>query len=61
MPIAYLFGMIFEMELEGIGLTAPVATVGAGLVSFIYYRTGKLKTKKLVIGETIDYGDFDFM
>ena len=42
-PVAYLFGMIMNWGLEGIGLAAPAATVGAGIIGFIYYKMGKWK------------------
>jgi len=47
-PIAYLFGVVLDMGLTGIGTAAPVASIGACLVSFIYYRTGAWKRTNLL-------------
>jgi len=47
-PIAYLFGIVLDWGLMGIGLAAPVASVGAGLVAFAYYKTGQWEKKRLV-------------
>ena len=47
-PAALLFGIVLNLGLMGIGLAAPVATVGAGIVGFIYYKTGRWTKNKLV-------------
>ena len=47
-PVAILFGIVLDMGLMGIGLAAPVATIGAGIVSLIYYKMGRWEKNKLV-------------
>jgi putative MATE family efflux protein len=47
-PFAYFFGIILEIGLAGIGLAAPAATVGSLAISFLFYKTGKWKEKRLV-------------
>ena len=57
-PIAYLFGVVFDMGLSGIALAAPVATIGGLLVAFIYYKTGSWAKKRLISAEPILLDDF---
>ena len=47
-PVAILFGVTFGMGLSGLGLAAPLASLGASLILFIYYLTGKWKTSTVV-------------
>ena len=47
-PLAYLFGITLGWGLTGIGLAAPIATIGALLVSFIYYKTDRWQHYQLV-------------
>ena len=47
-PVAYLFGIVMGMGLPGIGLAAPAATIGALIIAFCYYKTGKWKQKRLL-------------
>jgi len=47
-PLAHLFGIVFGMGLAGVGLTAPIASFGGCVVSFIYYKTGLWSKKKLI-------------
>lgn len=54
-PFALLFGTVLQMGLTGIGLAAPVATIGAGIVGFCYYLTGKWKENNIIAGPQIDY------
>lgn len=46
-PTAYLFGMVFDMGLSGIGMAAPVATAFSVIIGVIYFFSGKWK--KMVI------------
>ena len=47
-PLAYLFGITLHMGLTGIGLAAPVATVGMTIIAFTYYKTERWARQKLV-------------
>ena len=55
-PLAYLFGIVMGMELTGIGMAAPAATIGAVITAFIFYKTGAWKKKRL-IGQPVLYDD----
>ncbi len=46
-PAAFLFGMVLNMGLTGVGLGAPVASIAALLLCIIFYMTGNWK--KIVI------------
>ncbi len=46
-PAAYLFGVLMNMGLTGVGLGAPAASVAAFILCVIFYTTGKWK--KIVI------------
>ncbi len=46
-PASFLFGMILNWGLTGVGLGAPVASIAALLLCIIFYMTGKWK--KIVI------------
>ena len=52
-PLAYLFGITFMLGVTGIGLAAPAAALGALVMSFVFYRTGKWKRKRLVEGAEV--------
>jgi len=52
-PIAYMFGIVLNMGLPGIGLAAPIASVGGLMIAFVFYRTGRWKEKRLVGGPII--------
>ncbi len=47
-PLAVLFGVILDKGMWGLGLAAPLASVGTGLILFVYYLTGKWKTSTVV-------------
>ena len=47
-PVAYLLGMVFNMGLTGIGLAAPVASIGGLIISFCFYKSGKWTKKEMV-------------
>lgn len=47
-PVAYIFGIVFEMGLMGVGLGAPVASCTAMLIGFIYFMTGKWKKSVII-------------
>jgi putative MATE family efflux protein len=42
-PVCYLFGIVFGQGLFGVGLGAPLASVGTLLVIVVYLMTGKWK------------------
>jgi len=46
-PVSYLFGMIMEMGLIGIGLGAPVATLISIVLGVIYFASGKWKKRTI--------------
>ena len=46
-PAAYIFGKVLNMGLSGVGLAAPVATIGGLIVAFIYLLTGAWKRAKI--------------
>jgi len=48
MPAAYLFGFVLDMELAGIGLGAPCASLFSLIVGFIYFISGKWKKMNIV-------------
>ena len=47
-PAAYLCSVVFGMELRGVGLGAPVASLGALAIAFIYYKSGRWTRQNLV-------------
>jgi putative MATE family efflux protein len=47
-PIAILFGSVLGMGLWGLGIAAPAASIGSGLLLFIYYILGKWKKSTVV-------------
>ena len=47
-PFALLFGMALDMGLLGIGLGAPLGSLGAAVIAVIYYLSGKWKTSTVV-------------
>ncbi len=49
-PACYIFGMLLNMGLFGIGLGAPVATALSIIVGFIYFFSGKWKINKIIAG-----------
>ncbi len=42
-PLAILLGEVLDMGLFGLGIAAPAASIGATLILFIYYISGKWK------------------
>lgn len=47
-PLAYLLGLYFGMGLSGIGLAAPLASIGATILATGYYMSGKWKVSTVV-------------
>lgn len=47
-PFALLFGMALDMGLLGIGLGAPLGSLGAAVIAVVYYLSGKWKTSTVV-------------
>lgn len=47
-PLALLFGLVLDMGMWGLGIAAPAASLGAGLILFIYYISGKWKKSTVV-------------
>lgn len=47
-PVAYLYGFVFEMGLTGVGLGAPVASCTAMFIGFIYLFSGKWKKSVII-------------
>ncbi len=47
-PMAYLFGFVFEWGLGGIGLGGPMASAVASLVALIYFFTGRWKKSTIL-------------
>lgn len=47
-PVAFLFGVGFNMGLSGIGLGAPCASLGALTIAFIFYLSGKWKKSTIL-------------
>ncbi|NSW91708.1 MAG: MATE family efflux transporter [Firmicutes bacterium] len=47
-PFAVLFGEVLKMGMWGLGLAAPLASLGAAVIIFIYYLTGKWKISKVI-------------
>ncbi|MGL5042308.1 MAG: MATE family efflux transporter [Culicoidibacterales bacterium] len=47
-PMAILFSFTFGMGLTGMGLGAPIASIGALCFCLYFYSTGKWKTKNII-------------
>jgi len=47
-PLAYLLGLYFDMGLYGIGLAAPLASIGATILATGYYLSGKWEVSTVV-------------
>jgi len=47
-PLALLFGVILEKGMLGLGMAAPLASLGAAILITIYYLSGKWKTNKVI-------------
>jgi len=47
-PLAILFGLILDKGMWGLGLAAPLATIGTTLFAFIYYISGRWKKNKVI-------------
>lgn len=50
-PSSYLFGMTLGLGITGVGLGAPTASLIAGVVSLIFYATGKWKKQRIIMRE----------
>lgn len=47
-PLAFLFGMVLDRGMMGLGLAAPLATLATGIILVIYYLTGKWKESTVI-------------
>ncbi|MBP7176060.1 MAG: MATE family efflux transporter [Thermoclostridium sp.] len=47
-PLAILFGVVLEKGMLGLGLAAPIATLGTGTILFIYFLSGKWKISTII-------------
>ena len=47
-PTCYLFGILLDMGLPGVGLGAPCASFVAFTIGLIYYMSGKWKVNKII-------------
>ncbi|NLO38376.1 MAG: MATE family efflux transporter [Ruminiclostridium sp.] len=47
-PLAILFGVVLDKGMLGLGLAAPIATLGTGTILFIYFLSGKWKTSTVI-------------
>ncbi|NLC68734.1 MAG: MATE family efflux transporter [Clostridiaceae bacterium] len=47
-PFAVLFGEVLDMGMWGLGLAAPIASLGSAAILFFYYISGKWKVSKVV-------------
>ena len=47
-PAAYIFGLTFDWGLMGIGLAAPVASLGSTALATAYYLSGKWKISTVI-------------
>lgn len=47
-PLAILFGIVLDRGMMGLGLAAPLATLGTGIILVIYYLTGKWKESTVI-------------
>ncbi len=47
-PASYLFGMVLDMGLPGVGLGAPAASGAALILALIFYKSGKWKKRTII-------------
>ena len=47
-PTCYIFGIMLDMGLSGVGLGAPCASFVAFAIGLIYYMSGKWKENKII-------------
>ena len=47
-PAAYAFSVLLGFELSGVGMGAPIASLGALVISFCFYKSGRWTRKNLV-------------
>lgn len=47
-PLAILFGVVLDKGMLGLGLAAPAATLGSGIILFSYYLSGKWKDSTVI-------------
>ncbi len=47
-PLALLFGVVLGKGMLGLGLAAPIASLGTGVILLIYYLSGKWKTSTVI-------------
>ncbi len=53
-PFAILFARVLDMGMLGLGMAAPIASLGGAIITSIYYLNGKWKVNK-VINRDIQY------
>lgn len=46
-PLAVLFGIILKLGMTGLGLAAPIASLGTAVILLAYYVSGKWKTSTI--------------
>ena len=46
--MAIFFGLTLGMGISGMGLGAPIASLGALIIGMTFYLSGKWKNKKIV-------------
>lgn len=47
-PVAILFGKVMNLGMWGLGFAAPIASLGAALIIYIYYISGKWKESTVI-------------
>ena len=53
-PTCYLFGIVLDHGLKGVGLGAPVASVGTLIVMIVYLSTGKWKRNAVADNNAVE-------
>ena len=51
-PMAYLFGIVLKMELYGMGLGAPFASLLSMVIGLVYFLSGAWK-KRVVVDKKV--------
>jgi Na+-driven multidrug efflux pump len=52
-PFAILLGVVLNKGMQGLGLAAPLASIGTTLIVYIYYISGKWKVSTVVNSKAI--------
>jgi len=48
-PFCYLFGIVLDLGLTGVGIGAPAASIIASLTALIFFLTGKWKKQRIIM------------